>query len=512
MVLRIQLVSHQKSGKFGSNIYEVIAQWRNFYQPPWMFLFHVLELLCVIFFCNLVIYPTIDGVYNTRKELVSFFFPENEENTPFGVIQDISDFFSTFLDNFEKLMRKSISNVYFADENKPYIFQTHWKNGTTSESLTVDLDSQLFQHISGIDVSTAFHIIANDTDVIGCTKWMINVSIVKSLGGYTFTSNPVISRDSCGSKYVRDDELERKRITRKRIFKKRTVDNYRDVEVRYDVNRAETDKIIVHDVMQAIMNGTLDKYVPPAKEKTSPIFQRQQLSLYTVMQRFGLMFCVLAALGLYINTINIFDLFEEHKLRLLSDGAYKELSTHKQFHTTIGMWNTFFLIKSILELIVAILIIADSTSLSQYPENQTIFMFGISGLIIVVCALRWFMQWPKCYRVVHIINKGISRLAIMFIGQAPIIVALAFAGTFLFGFVSRISQSFVKLLESFIALTFGDSLYSLYADFSDNSTEYNIMSFVYNTVLIAVMIWVFFTSYTAVMTYVDHHFISQLVK
>ena len=513
MVLHIHfLTSLNFSSEVKSNLESAFKNWRLNYRPPWTIVLHFLELLCVIVFSYLVIYPTIDGVYNTRNELTSLFFPEHEDNMPFSYIEEISDYISSFLDNLENLIKKSISNVYFDDKNKPYTFMIHWNNGSTTDTFSISPSSDFFQHIMSFDLSTSFYIYSNDTDVIGCTKWDINVSIVKAIGGYSFEPHPTFARHGCGSDFIDDDPQERKRISRKRMFVTHNVDNFRKVYVRYDPNRQSTDKIIINDILDHIQKGTLPEYVPPAKEKTSRVFHRQQLSLYPVIIKFGLIFLFLSISGLYLNIITLYSLFQQHNKKLVSDGAYKELTTYDQFHVTIGMWNTFFLIKSILHLFLAIFLIYDSISLSQYPMNSTMIMFGFSGFFTTLCALRWLMRWPKSYRAVYIMTKGFTRLAVLATGQLPILVSLLLAAVFLFGFVARISESFIKLGEIIIAIIFGDSLYGTYSDFSDGSHNYNVLSFIFTTMLIAVLIWLFFTSYTAVMTYVDHHFISQLVK
>ena len=513
MVFHIHfLTSLNFSSEVKSNLESAFKNWRVNYRPPWTIVLHFLELLCVFVFAFLVIYPTIDGVYNIRYELTKLFFPEHEDNMPFSYIDEVSEYISTFLDNLEEFMKKSISNVYFDNINKPYTFNIHWNNGSTTDSFIVSLSSDFFQHISSFDLSTSFYTYSNDTDVIGCTKWDINVSIVKAIGGYSFEPSPKFQRHGCGSDFIDNDPQERKRISRKRKFVQRNVANFRNVYVRYDPNRRSTDKIIIKDILDHIKDGTLPDYVPPAKEKTSRIFHRQQLSLYPIIIKFGLIFLFLSIAGLYLNILTLYSLFQQHNHKLVTDGAYKELTTYEQFHVTIGLWNSFFLIKSILHLFLAVFLIYDSVSLSQFPMNSTMIMFGISGLFTTLCFLRWLMRWPKSYRVVYIMTKGFTRLVILAAGQLPILVSLLLAAVFLFGFVARIVESFVKLGEVIIAVIFGDSLYGTYSDLSDGSHNYNTLSFIYSTILVAVLIWIFFTSYTAVMTYVDHHFISQLVK
>lgn len=199
-----------------------------------------------------------------------------------------------------------------------------------------------------------------------------------------------------------------------------------------------------------------------------------------------------------------------HKNRLSHEGIYQEYSTFDQFHSSIGLWNSFFLVKSAMLLIVSIFIIHELSTLSQYPKNSTLYVFGFASLINLSCMLRWMMNWPKIYRLVYLIVNGMKMLMIMLVSQLPVLMGFVYAAIFLFGFVASAADSFVKIFKLYIAMIFGDSLYGNYTDFSDGSETYNVLSFVFNTVLISILIWICFTAYTGLTTWVDHHFISQL--
>lgn len=511
MVITIRLVSPKVTKRLNPNLVSVLQTWKRSYIPPWTFLFHFLEILCIIFYCYGVIYPTIDGVYHTRKQLTDLLFPK-QTDAPYAFVDDISDYFDDFLENLENFTKGSFSNMEFINQTRPVKFQINWENGSEIKYNQIDVNYELFRHVYSISAFTSFVIYSNETDVIGCTQWDINVAIYKPEGGYGFIPDPKISYSSCPSHYISDNREERKRISRKRIFIKHNVRNFRDVEIRYDPNRAATDKITIQNVLDCIKNKTLNKYIPPPIEPPKKTFNRGTLSLYNVMQRFGLMFLLISGMEFYLDSLNIWKLFSIHRKRLLVDSIYKELTLFDQFHTTIGFWNIFFFIKSVLVVILSLIVISDSSKISQYPSHRSMHIFGVASFIATSCALRWFIHWPKVYRLTLLFVNGIRRIVINLASQSIILLSLMLATVFLFGFVAQKAESFIDLLKLFISMIFGDSLYPTYTEFSDGSFEYNLMSFIFNSFLIMVLIWIFFTANTAIMTWVDHHIISQLTQ
>lgn len=512
MVITIRLVSRKATKRITSNIVDVLQEWKKNYFPPWTFLLHFLEILCIIFYCNFVVYPTIDGVYHTRKQLTDLFYPDQDDDKPYTYIDDITSYFDDFLSNLENFMKDSFSYAEFVDTKNQFKYEIGWKNGSVSKYNLIDVNTNLFKHISYIQLATEFVIFSNNTDVIGCTEWDLNIKILRPGGGYGFGPDPTINYHSCPNHYVTDNKEERKRMSRKRIFIRNEVREFRDVEVRYDPNRAKTDLTNIQNVLECIKNKTLDKYIPPHYEPPKKTFNRAALSLYNVMQRFALMFMLVSSLELYLDSITIGKMFSIHRRRLYVDSIYKELTLFDQFHSTIGFWNLFFFFKSLFVLILSFIVMSDSAKISQYPSNVSMQMFGVSSFIAIGCILRWFMQWPKIYRVVILFVYGLRRVIILLSSQLIISLALMFAVIFLFGFVAPKVASFIDLSKLFISMIFGDSLYPTYTEFSDGSFEYNLMSFVYMSGLITVLIWIFFTANTAIMTWVDHHIISQLTN
>ncbi|EAX88173.1 hypothetical protein TVAG_041370 [Trichomonas vaginalis G3] len=276
-------------------------KWGTYYIPPWTFLFHFLEILCIFFFCVDIVAPTIDGVYHIRKEFIDLFYSSHEEDKPFMHIDEISDYINQFISNFEKFTKNSFSNMEFIDPTHPYKLIVKYKNGTTTDSITVDIDSKFFNHIESLDISTDFLTYSNDTDVIGCTNWNLGMTISTRYNGYEFLPSSYFKRSYCRGK-VTYDRVEQKNLTRKRKLGKHNVLNFRTDRVRYDPHRAKYDKKLIEAVKLAIKEERLETFVPPAHERTSDKFNCFVISLYMPMQRFGILFIVLSSLGLYILT------------------------------------------------------------------------------------------------------------------------------------------------------------------------------------------------------------------
>lgn len=508
MVLRIYLLKQSGTLPATSSISSALNKWCRYYMPPWTFLFHILEIISIIFFCNNIISPTIDGVYHMRKEFTDLFFSDHDESKPFNQINDISDFIDTFKTNIEKFSKDSFANMQFLNEDQPYTVKIRWKNGTATDYFSVDVTAELFNHIQDIDFSMNFITYSNDTDVVGCTEWKMDLLIGTRNGGYEFLPTYIFQRTYCRGK-ISYQRGEMKNLSRNRIYGHNEVFSYRTDRVRYDHNREDYDKNLIKEVQEAIKQGTLNEYVPPKHEVVKDTFNCFILSLYPPMQRFSIIFVVIGILGFYMSSITIVDSFAIHKMRLAYDGVYKEYSSFDQFHTSIGLWNTLFLLKSIFTLAFSIFVIVDTNTISQYPQNKTLYAFGISAFFSISCFIRWMMYWPKIYRIVNLIVNGARMLMMMIISQIPFLFALMFSAIYLFGFVANATDSIVKLLKLFIAFIFGDSLYGNYTEFSDGSSAYNTMSFVFNSCLISVLIWLFFTSYTGLITWVDHHFNAQ---
>ena len=126
--------------------------------------------------------------------------------------------------------------------------------------------------------------------------------------------------------------------------------------------------------------------------------------------------------------------------------------------------------------------------------------------------VQWLHFIPSCYSIVLIIRQAFGTLLLVVIGIFPIAISMAFVAIFLFGYANETSESFVRLLEYLLSITFGDMISDFYVAFTDGSKVYNTLSFVFASICTAVAMWLFFTSFTAQMAsiYIDN--VSHLIK
>jgi len=512
MVLKVFLLTHSSPNKQETDIYKVLDHWKIYYRPPWVLLIHMMELICLFFFSTMIISPTIDGLYHNRLMITKQLYPNREDIVPFSSIDEITETFSLLLDNLEKLSKKSFANLHFVDDKRPYYIETIWKNGTTSISPVFSFSPVLFHHSDEVLLKTSFYTYANDSTVSGCTIWHVSISLNRPAGSYCFQSTPQFIRSHCASHIVSDDMSVDDGVSTKPILRERMATRYHRVRIRYDDNRAQTDSMIISEIAKHIEDRTLEYYTPPTPDKTKPFFYRKYLTLFLPMQRFGIVLLVLSTVSFILMFFNLRVLFNFHHIKLQTDSSYKDLEPSEQFHSTIGLWNTFFLIKSVIEVGFSSSVLYELKNFSQYPSTKVMGLFGVSGFFTVFCTLRYFIQWKKSYRVILILKHSIAKILTTLIGQAPILMGFMFVAVFMFGFISTYTESFVTLFISVLALIFGDNVYGVFNEFTDGSAKYNRIAFIYVSSLIAVMIWVFFTSYTGVMGQVNSYVIKNYLK
>ena len=119
---------------------------------------------------------------------------------------------------------------------------------------------------------------------------------------------------------------------------------------------------------------------------------------------------------------------------------------------------------------------------------------------------------PNCYSVVIVIRQAFGRLMMVIVGILPVALGMMFIGMFLFGRVASISQSMVNLSEVFLSVTFGDMIAGVYQLFTDGSETYNILAFIYVTLMTAVAMWLFFTAFTAQMVLIYQGSVATLLS
>ena len=234
-------------------------------------------------------------------------------------------------------------------------------------------------------------------------------------------------------------------------------------------------------------------------------------SLYYKSFNLILILLILSIVSSLISIQSLLHRFKKHNYLFNNNPEYHDLENKEQFHKTIGFWAFYYVINNVFSTIASFYMLIDANQLTQFPSNKSLKFFGIQCLLMIVMFLRWMVIFPKVYRVVQITKLSINALLSIILGIFPLLVSLMFISIFLFGFVTMFASSFVKLFESDLSLTFGDMISTVYESYTDGTTYYNILAFIFVTIMVAIGMWLFFTVFTASITYLHRSYLSKIV-
>jgi hypothetical protein len=244
-----------------------------------------------------------------------------------------------------------------------------------------------------------------------------------------------------------------------------------------------------------------------------PTFRRNDLALFYPMARLGFCLVIASCLHLFLLIVRLGRAWQFHQEKLsIGHGDYVDLSFWEQFHDVIGFWEPLTLASSGFVLASSGSMLGDLVRITQFPSQRTVLLFGFGSLLAVITGMRYLHHFPGMYSVVLVIRQAFLKLMLVAIGIAPIVFAFLFAGIFLFGLVSSVSESFLLLFEAILSVTFGDIIARVYGFFTDGSEVYNTLAFLYATTLTAFAMWLFFTSFTAEMVFVYKGKVTNLVE
>ena len=136
----------------------------------------------------------------------------------------------------------------------------------------------------------------------------------------------------------------------------------------------------------------------------------------------------------------------------------------------------------------------------------------VAALSCIATGIRWLHFVPNFYSVVIAIRQAFGHLMMVIVGILPVALGIMFVGMYLFGRFANISQSLVSLSEVFLSVTFGDMIAGVYQLFTDGSETYNILAFIYVTLMTAVAMWLFFTAFTAQMVLIYQGSVATLLS
>jgi hypothetical protein len=302
-------------------------------------------------------------------------------------------------------------------------------------------------HIEYISISSDFKTTTQNADIDGCTRWIIAVKIIRSSNSFCFETQPSFNRFRC----------------------------------------------------------------PYSSLSTSEVLGRSKISLYQPTLRLGFLLLVVSAISLAVIILDFSGGFRRHQFLMANSTEYFDLAFIDRWHATIGFWTPFFVVQAIINSIMGGAALLDTRHITQYPSAAVVRLFGFCSFVTIFTTLRWLRTFPKIYRVMEIMRESGNFVIAILFAVLPAGAAMIFISVFLFGLVSRFDVSYIKLVEAFLSITFGDMLSVVYEAYSDQSKTYNIMSFVFVTIVIIVCMWMVSATFTATMMYVHRVYISKIL-
>ena len=463
-------------------------RWKKYFRPPIEFILHILQIGAILWCFAIVISPTVGHTYNIRKMLVTILFPEMGEDEPFTSYGAIAGGVEECLNNIESLARRSFQKFFFVDERDPVHFVTRYRNGTTVNSSYWALDLNYFEHIEYFELVSRFMFMSETGSLLGCTQWDLQFRVKVMSGSYLFGLEPKLTQGWCPESVMAPSDKVVQRVASER--------------------KGEA-------VKRSVVNGTVNlKYVGAAQGSESPynLFQRNKLSLYQPEVKLGLFLLICSCVHMVILGISFGNRFMIHKTLMLTNAEYSDLDSYEQFHSVIGFWLPLSLLTSVVVFAAACCLAIDANKMTQFPSQRTVVVFGVAALLSIATGIRWLHFVPNCYSVVIVIRQAFGRLMMVIVGILPVALGIMFIGMFLFGRVASISQSMVNLSEVFLSVTFGDMIAGVYQLFTDGSETYNILAFIYVTLMTAVAMWLFFTAFTAQMVLIYQGSVATLLS
>jgi hypothetical protein len=463
-----------------------VQRWKEYYRPPWPFLLQLI-LVGVVFAAFITIfYPSVGALYDIRLMLVTLMFSDTPDDVPFSAIDDLQGVIDDYLDAIENLSANSLLDFSFTDPEHPVNSTVVWRNGSTTVAPIIDIDLGYLDHITEFDIESDFMVASTDSDLIGCTRWESCLTVGLRKGSYLFSVSSSLKRSNCPE----DLMIEANPAVRGS-----------GMEVIEEIKRLTTGgKYVVkrRDRMpRTKMEGRLYRRVSVDSRINQLSFDRTQLTMYRPMGRFGMIVVSLSSVHFVLMVMTLGRSFMYHRELMGTDPLYHELSPYEQFHSVIGFWAPISLATSASLIVAGLSMISDLNGITQFPSQTACVTFGLAGLLTIVTSVRYLKRVPHCYAVVLIIRQALGRFLMLMFILAPFIAALVFVGIFMFGFVSFHSENTASILRVILSIMFGDNILPTYAEFSDDSPIYNLLSFIYVTILTALAMWMFFTLFTA---------------
>ena len=426
-----------------------------------LLLLHVTEILLFLLIMILVIFPATRDTFLMSNLISQKLCIDKGLCEPISNIKEIQEYFDSFKDNLNMLINNSFMNIFQADEMKPYIFKIVWLNGTEIEKDDVELCLDLFQHIQMIKIQTSIYNVIGKSNSKGCTLWSAGSEVYKSYGSYSLKARNIVKRNNCPKEFMNQ------------------------------IVKNEGDKVNE--------NGSLKSF----KKKAKGIIDNNAFIPQAFKQK------ILAILLLIISFTNLLCLifltvkhFRIHIERRENDPAYCDIGLYEQIHISIGFWLPLHLFSEFLVFLTSIIIFIDSFRSTQFISISSLKIFGFGFFFTLLVSCQWFKNFPNLYQLVLLIRLSFGRILSLFIGIIPFTCGLMLLGVFIFGMFADITKTFVRFLQLFIGLIFGDDLFNVFGYYTDGSTFFNIIGCIYVAIVTFTSASVLFPSFTATISFI----------
>lgn len=355
------------------------------------------------------------------------------------------------------------------------------------------------------------------------------LSTIQSFVSDTFLPNvESFINDSFSSVYLVDPDVPHMFTV---TWSNGTVTEYPDLEMTIDLFR-HVDNLRIATHLYYIQNrgklvGCTEWYVATDVRKTSgsytfsaaPVikrdhcrpefyagkFDRTTLKQVHDLSALVVSLTMLSVVGCLNLVIGLVRRWRMHMKWRQSDSSYRDLGLYDQIHHSIGFWHPLHLLTEIILVVVSAILFVETKRMTQFVSIAGLRMFAVGVFMSFWMACRWFSFSPKTYELVLIIRVSFTRLLNIFVGLLPLICAFMMVGLFLFGLVSDISRSYYRFLQLFFGLIFGDDMYGVYSYYTDGTTVYTYMAFVYVTATGILAGYIFFPSFTATISFLRDH-------
>jgi len=484
--------------------------WKRTYIPPWPMLYHIIEILLLVFFFLNVISPVVYDYFLHRKVFVDAFYPEIEEDSPISDFNTIDEIFIRLSDAMHALLTDSFMEVHLSPRKFPVLCIIQWRNGTVSETEYPNITLDFFHHISKITPSVDFYTISREKSIPGCSRWVLSIEIYSQEGLSQFTVTPSIYRTYCnksffsnivGEKefrvYTSPEVLAHQKELKKRLDNSNFFRSFskskkkKNINSRRHFSKKET---IAHSISPILGNSTYDYHSIP---------------LYRVTLHISLLVIVISFIHLICMFSRIKARFQNHCVWKKINTEYNNLSALDQFHFSIGYWFVIDVFSSILVFFFSVYTMYSTQTITQFPSQLSVELMSLGLMLSFIRFNQWFGVHAPFYQLIVILRQSMIYLFNLVIGIIPLVVGSVLFGVFSFGLVSDAFRSVLKLVQRFITIGMGDSIDDFYIVIDDGTEFTAWLSFFYVSILTAGGMWIIFTSCIATVMYVHETYIVE---